>query len=285
VIDEAGEPIVYTNLGTGNYVILDVTHPDAAAWLGATIESTVASGYGYLKLDFLYAGAMEGQRAEDVTGIEAYHIGMQIMREAAGDAWILACGAPFLPSLGYAESFRTGADIAFELSPDPSIDYYRWQARSTAARSWTQGRWWWMDPDQLIVREPLSESEVRGALASALVAGGTWMLGDDLTTLDTDRLSLSLDPALTGLLGQQVAPVAPLQWASVVDPSPVIEEVLDDDRVPARWELEDGTVVLLNLGLESIEIEGPGGTNLLTGEQAEAGARALLAGDGEVWRP
>ena len=55
--------------------------------------------------------------------------------------------------------------------------------------------------------------------------------------------------------------------------------------MPVRWELEDGTVVLLNLGLESIEVEGPGGTNLLTGEQAEAGPRALVAGDGEVWSP
>ena len=43
---------------------------------------------------------MEGQRVQDVTGIEAYHLGMQIMREAAGDAWILACGAPLLPTVG-----------------------------------------------------------------------------------------------------------------------------------------------------------------------------------------
>jgi len=210
---------------------------------------------------------------------------MQIMRQAAGDAWILACGAPLLPSLGYAESFRTGADIAFEVSTEPLIDYYRWQGRATAARAWTAGRWWWMDPDQLIVRDPLSEAEVRGALASALVSGGTWMLGDDLTTLAPDRLQLSLDPELTTRIGQAARPESPLQWNSVVDAGPVIEEYMDDDRVPTRWTLEDGTVVLLNLGLESVDVDGPGGTNLLTGEQASAGIRMLEAGDGEVWQP
>ena len=285
VLDEAGDPIEFTNLGTGNYVILDVTHPDAADWLYDVIEGMVAQGYDYLKLDFLYAGAMEGTRQEDVTGIAAFHIGMEIMREAAGDAWILACGAPLLPSLGYANSFRTGADIAFEVSPDPAIDYYRWQARSTAARSWTHGRWWWMDPDQLIVRDPLTDAEIRGAVASLIVAGGTWMLGDDLTTLEDERLALSLDPQLTALLGQAVTPIDPLLWVSKIDPSPVIEEVLDDDEVPVEWELDDGTVVLLNLGLESVDTQGPGGLNLLTGETASAGIRTLEPGDGEVWQP
>jgi len=285
VLDEAGEPIYFSNLGTGDYVILDVTHPDAAGWLGALIEEKVAQGYGYLKLDFLYAGAMPGQRYSDVTGMEAYHIGMSIMREAAGSAWILACGAPLLPSLGYAESFRTGADIAFESSPDPDISYYRWQARTTAARSWTQGRWWWMDPDQLIIRDPLSEPEVRGAIASALVAGGTWMLGDDLVGLSEERLSLALEPTITSLLGQQATIDAPLKWVSGVDAGPIIEDLFPDDAVPTSWSLEDGTVVLINLGSETVQVEGPGGTNLFTGEEANQGPRTIPSGDAEIWIP
>ena len=52
VLDDDGEPIRFSNLGTGDYVILDVTHPDAAAWLRTLIEEKVAQGYGYLKLDF-----------------------------------------------------------------------------------------------------------------------------------------------------------------------------------------------------------------------------------------
>ncbi len=285
VLDDTGAPIQFSNLNTGDYVILDVTHPDAAVWLRDLITEKVGQGYDYLKLDFLYAGAMPGQRYEDVTAMEAYHVGMNIMREAAGDAWILACGAPFLPSLGYAESFRTGADIAFEISPDPDMAYYRWQARSSAARGWTQGRWWWMDPDQLIVREPLTDTEVRGALASALVAGGTWMLGDDLVALDTDRLNLMLQSDVLTLLGQQVSPTSPLDHVSGVDPSPIFEAANPNDQSPTYWTLADGTTVLLNLGTTAIELDGPGGTNLLTGESASAGVRMLQPGDGEIWVP
>ena len=33
VVDENGDPITYSNLGTGDYAIIDVTHPDAGPWM------------------------------------------------------------------------------------------------------------------------------------------------------------------------------------------------------------------------------------------------------------
>ena len=284
VLNEDGEPIIFTNLGTGEYVIVDVTHPDAAAWLDELIRGIVGQGYGYLKLDFLYAGAMEGIRHADVTGIEAYREGMQIIRDAAGDAWVLACGAPLLPSVGFAESFRTGSDIAFESWTEPHIDFFRWQARATAARAWTQSIWWWMDPDQLIVRDPLTSTEVSGAIASAVIASGTWMLGDDLTELEPDRLDLALDPTLTALRGQPVRPIDPLDAVSGLDPGPIVEMTQDNDTTPHLWRLEDGTTVLLNLQTDAVEVQGPGGINILSGEEQPPGVRTLPPGTGEIWR-
>jgi len=285
VRDDDGEHITFTNLGTGDYAILDASQDAVLDWLEALIADKVAEGWTYLKLDFLYAGAQEGERAEAITGMEAYHRGMERMRAAAGDAWILACGAPMLPSVGYADSFRTGSDIAFESDPDPKQGFYRWQARATAARAWTHGRWWWIDPDQLVIREPLDEAQVRGALVSGVVAGGTWLLGDDLVVLDEERLALALDPALTALLGGQSVPTDPLRSVSVLDGGPIVEASLADDVVPTRWELEDGTVALLNLGEASVEVDGPGGVELLTGAVADAGSRTLAPGDGELWQP
>ncbi len=280
-----GTELSFTNLATDDYAVLDVTHPDAAVWLEDTLSSIAEQGWAYLKYDFLYAGAQVGLRQQDVTGIEAYHQAMAILRRASGDAWILACGAPLLPSVGYAESFRTGADIAFESDPDPTVDFYRWQARATAARRFTHGRWWWMDPDQLIIRAPFTEVQVRGALASGVAAGGTWMLGDDLTALPDDRRRALLDPALLSTLGQVGRPERPLAAVSGLDPGPVVEKAFANDVAPTTWTLEDGTVVLLNLGDALVEVPGPGGTNLLTGETAEPGVRELLPGDGEVWVP
>ena len=161
VLDDNGEPIRFSNLGTGDYVILDVTHPDVADWLRTLIEEKVGQGYGYLKLDFLYAGAMEGQRAQEVTGIEAYHIGMQILREAAGDAWILACGAPCCPPSAMRNHFEPPLTSHLKVPQSPKSTSIDGRPDPTAARAWTQGRWWWMDPDQVLVREPLTDIEVR----------------------------------------------------------------------------------------------------------------------------
>jgi alpha-galactosidase len=37
---------------------------------------------------------------------------MQVLREAAGDAYILACGAPIVPSLGLCDGIRVGPDVS-----------------------------------------------------------------------------------------------------------------------------------------------------------------------------
>jgi alpha-galactosidase len=37
---------------------------------------------------------------------------MQVMRNAAGDAYILACGAPIIPSLGLCDGIRVGPDVS-----------------------------------------------------------------------------------------------------------------------------------------------------------------------------
>ena len=284
VRDLEGEEIRFTNLGSGDYAIIDVTVPEAGAWMAEQVGARAREGWTYLKLDFLYAGAQPGLRHEAVSGLEAYAIGLDLLRNAAGDAWILACGAPMLPSVGFAQQFRSGADIAFEISPDPDPDYLRWAARSTAARGFANGRWWWNDPDQLLLREPTSEILATGALAAQVVSGGPWMLGDDLTTLPADRLALALDPELVALSGQRLRPGTPLHWTSGLDAGPVVESATPDDQAPTSFTLEDGTTVLLNLGSEEVEAQGPGGTELLSGANADPGPRTLAPGAGEIWR-
>ena len=37
---------------------------------------------------------------------------LQVIREAAGDAYILACGAPIIPSLGLCDGLRIGPDVS-----------------------------------------------------------------------------------------------------------------------------------------------------------------------------
>lgn len=283
VLDADGEPLTFNNFGTTSYAVLDVTHPDAADWLAGQISDRVAQGWTYLKLDFLYAGAQEGTRQQDVTGMEAFHLGMSIMKEAAGDAFILACGAPMLPSLTYADAYRTGADIAFNFDPDPEPAYLRWQARATAARSWQNGLWWWIDPDQIIIREPFDDAEISGALVANIVSGGTWLLGDDMSSLPDERLQAALQSDLVDTRGLIGSPVDPLSSPSGMDYGPVAEMNEPDDVVPTVWSLSDGGTALLNLSPSTVTLDGPGGVELLTGETADAGPRTLASGAGEIW--
>jgi alpha-galactosidase len=100
------------NFGEQLYT-LDTTHPEALKFLAETMRQVRAWGYDYLKLDFLYAGALPGKRHIDMPREAAYRHGLSVIREAMGaDAYFLACGAPILPSIGLCDAMRIGPDVA-----------------------------------------------------------------------------------------------------------------------------------------------------------------------------
>jgi alpha-galactosidase len=110
--DEKGNPIHTGITWDGNPYGLDSSHPGVLEWLDALIRKVRRWGYGYLKLDFLYIGALSGKRYKDIPREVAYRNAMQVIREAAGEAYILACGAPIVPSLGLCDGLRVGPDVA-----------------------------------------------------------------------------------------------------------------------------------------------------------------------------
>ncbi|HLO13377.1 MAG TPA: glycoside hydrolase family 36 protein [Anaerolineales bacterium] len=110
--DGKGLPVSAGITWIGNPYCLDSTHPGVLEWLGTLIRNVCDWGYGYLKLDFLYIGALIGKRYKDTPREVAYRNALQVMREAAGDAYILVCGAPIIPSLGLCDGIRVGPDVA-----------------------------------------------------------------------------------------------------------------------------------------------------------------------------
>jgi alpha-galactosidase len=110
--DEYGNLVTAGMNWTGTTYALDVTHPEVLDWLEKLIRKIVDWGYDYLKLDFLYAGAAIGKRYKAMPREEAYRNAMQVIREAASDAYILACGAPVIPSLGLCDGIRIGPDVS-----------------------------------------------------------------------------------------------------------------------------------------------------------------------------
>ncbi|MBI3162279.1 MAG: alpha-galactosidase [Chloroflexi bacterium] len=91
---------------------LDTTHPDVTSWLVALMKQVRAWGFDYLKLDFLYAGALKGKRHVDMPREAVYRESLRLMREAMGaDAFFLTCGTPILPALGLCDAMRVGPDV------------------------------------------------------------------------------------------------------------------------------------------------------------------------------
>jgi alpha-galactosidase len=108
-----GDPVLAAeNWGQPAYA-LDVTRPDTLEWLVDLVTNVVGWGYRYLKLDFLYAAALPGRYAEPAGREAAYRGAVQAIRDAAGDdVYLLACGAPVVPSIGVFDGIRVGPDVA-----------------------------------------------------------------------------------------------------------------------------------------------------------------------------
>jgi len=92
---------------------LDTTHPEVITWLTRLMKQVRSWGFDYLKLDFLYAGALKGKRYNDIPRETAYRESLKLMRDAMGDdAFFLSCGTPIFPTLGVCDAIRIGPDVA-----------------------------------------------------------------------------------------------------------------------------------------------------------------------------
>ncbi len=124
---------------------LDTTHPDVTLWLVALMKQVRAWGFDYLKLDFLYAGALKGKRHNDMPREAAYRECLRVMREAMGaDAFFLTCGTPILPAIGMCDAVRIGPDVSLvwenyrnaQLFYNPSTPETKNAIRTTIHRLW-----------------------------------------------------------------------------------------------------------------------------------------------------
>lgn len=180
---------------------LDVTHPAAAAHLTEVFRTFHGWGLDFFKLDFVYGGALDGRRHDDIGGVAAYRQGMELIRSAVEDAFLLGCGAPILPSIGLVDAMRVGPDTASLREPadaDLSQPASRSAILTSAARAFQHGRFWVNDPDCLIAR-PGSEDRETWA-AHVLRHGGLRGSSDRLADLDdwglaTTRRVLSEQPS------------------------------------------------------------------------------------------
>jgi alpha-galactosidase len=210
VKDAKGKPIIGGYFWEFFGYVLDLSNPAVLEWLRRLMETVVKEwGFGFVKTDFVYAGALPGIRYDrKMTRAQAFRKGMETIREGIGDStYHLGCGCPFGPSIGIVDAMRIGPDTA----PDwkPFIMNMRWASplitrekciaalrnniRHTLNLGTVHNRWWTSDPDCLMVRNydtTLTDEEIKSNVSLIGLQGGLVINADDLTRLSVDRQRL-----------------------------------------------------------------------------------------------
>jgi alpha-galactosidase len=234
---------------------LDLTLPDVLDWLRHVFRTIFDEwGYDYVKIDFIYAGAVDGIRhGPDLTRAQAYRRGIDTIREAAGDRFILGCGQPIGPSIGVVNGARIGPDVAPFWHPmvrsgerdDMSSVSTLNALRNVLSRWWMHGSLWLNDPDCLMVRgdeTALTLDEVRTLATVIGLSGGMVLDSDNLARLTDERREII--SMLLPVYGRSAVPL----------------DLFTAEGMPTLFELECGTHRMLgvfNWGEEAADVVVP----------------------------
>ncbi|TAN01746.1 MAG: alpha-galactosidase [Chitinophagaceae bacterium] len=197
VKDKDGQPLRSDKVGFGGWrlgpwYVLDGTNPAVQNYL-TQLFRTMRKKWGctYFKLDALYWGAIQDGVHYDTnaTSIEAYRKGMEAIRKGAGDAFLLGCNHPIWPSLGLIDGSRSSNDV------DYSWQSFKTVGRESLLRGWQNGRFWWNDPDCILLNSPRkgdkpTENEYLFHATVIYATGGMLLSGDDLTRLPADKVAI-----------------------------------------------------------------------------------------------
>lgn len=186
---------------------LDLTVPEALDYACSVVKTASTEwGYPYLKLDFLYAAAVDCQyRDQTLTRAQVLRRGLEALRAAVGkDVTLLGCGAPFGSSLGLFEAMRIGPDVSGDWLPkfqgiglfikeEPAFPSARNSIANILTRANLHRHWWVNDPDCLLVRPDtrMSLAEVQTLATTIALTGGSLLVSDDLPRLPRERLKIA----------------------------------------------------------------------------------------------
>lgn len=182
---------------------LDLSHPAVGDWLHALFRSFSEQGFSFFKLDFLYAALRRAARHDPrLSPVESYRLGLRRIREGVGPrGFLLGCGAPILPSVGLVDGMRVSGDVREGwgtgplgwLGADCGGPSLRESARDNVTRAAFHRKWWWNDPDCLLVRDrrtDLDLDEVRFLVTVVGMTGGLGIVSDDLELVPEARRAL-----------------------------------------------------------------------------------------------
>lgn len=187
---------------------LDCTNPDTQDFVRDVISRiTKEWGYKYLKLDGLWSGIgtkllyptpdyRPDELGEailhdpDKTQIQAYRMGLELVRDAAGDdVFLLGCNIAqnmrsMGASFGLLDGMRIGRDVGAKW--DNIVPC----AELASHLYFFHGRVWYNDPDCLMLREPLTLDQARAWGSLIGISGQMNVVSEWLPGLPEERLDV-----------------------------------------------------------------------------------------------
>lgn len=189
------EPKIWGNTDT-DYYVLDMTHPEAFAYLKSVFETYRSWGFTLYKTDLMLWGMIDSSRVirydSSKTSVMVMRDTLAMIRSAIGeDSYLLGSIAPFMPFIGYADGMRIASDMGAQwtdgafgpanlLQELPYDNYFN-------------NVYWQNDPDSVILRDfatHLTETESQSIALLQALSGGVITTSDPVQKLTEDRKRL-----------------------------------------------------------------------------------------------
>lgn len=197
----------------GWFYSLDFYAPGFQEYLREVFR-TILDEWGYMlvKLDFLYAVALEAR--PDKSRGQIMSEALDFLGEVIGDRWILGCGVPLGPAFGQVDFCRIGSDVAPYWEDNKLVMvHYRERVSTYNSLLSTLGRWqlskrvFLNDPDVFILRDQdnkLTQAERYTLFLLNNLLGDLVFFSDHIGEYTSEQLSLlkSMYPLVSPVIQQ-----------------------------------------------------------------------------------
>ena len=198
--------------GWGGAYTLDIYNEEVRAYIMEVFDTVLnVWGFDMVKLDFLYSQCIEPRNGK--TRGEIMCDGVDLLREACGDKWILGCGVPIGACMGIFDACRISCDASknWKFKLDKGVDVNDLVASirincenpssqnaiiNTVFRNHLDGRAFCNDPDVFFLRDininyTWEQKVLHGKINS--VCGNVLFVSDNAGDFDDERIGYLKD--------------------------------------------------------------------------------------------
>lgn len=184
--------------GWGGAYTLDIYHPEARKYIKKVFDTVLnVWGFDMVKLDFLYSQCIEPRNGK--TRGEIMCDGVDLLREACGDKWILGCGVPLGACMGIFDACRISCDanknweedLVNKLKINNEIPSSQCAIINTIFRNHLDGRAFCNDPDVFFLRDinigyNMNQKLLHGKINT--VCGNVLFVSDNAGDFDDEKI-------------------------------------------------------------------------------------------------